>query len=51
MDEIEEQIEEQFDFTNIDIKEEPIEPEPGTYYLIIWKGLSIDRKKIIFKFV
>lgn len=41
LDEIEEQIEEQFDFTNVDIKKEPAEPEPGTYYLITSKGLPI----------
>lgn len=50
LDEIEEQIEEQFDFTNVDIKEEPAEPEPGTYYLITSKGLPIHlpEKKTIY---
>ncbi|XP_047352069.1 pre-mRNA cleavage complex 2 protein Pcf11 isoform X1 [Vespa velutina] len=42
LDEIEEQIEEQFDFTNVDIKEEPTEPEPDPEESIVSEHATVD---------
>lgn len=42
MDEIEEQVEEQFDFASVEIKEEPAEPEPDPEESIVSEPATVD---------
>ncbi|KAK2584744.1 hypothetical protein KPH14_007075 [Odynerus spinipes] len=42
IDEIEEQVEEQFDFANVEIKEEPTEPEPDPEESIVSEPATVD---------